>query len=116
MISRRSGQVIRVLDLCTGSGCIGISVKLFCPETEVILSDLSPDALSVAGENARRLNAPVEIIHGDLFENIGGKFDVILSNPPYIPTKDIEELMPEVRDYEPAMALDNFSSASLRAG
>ena len=104
--SRRPGQQIRVLDLCTGSGCIGISVSLLCPETEVILSDLSREALSVARENIRRLHSPAKIIESDLFENIGGKFDVILSNPPYIPTGDIEELMPEVRDYEPVMALD----------
>lgn len=98
---RRSPEPCRVLDLCTGSGCIGVSVKLLCPQAQVVLSDVSEGALAVAGENARRLGAPAELVQGDLFENVQGTFDYILSNPPYIPSKVIDGLMPEVRDHEP---------------
>lgn len=103
---RRSPEPCRVLDLCTGSGCIGVSVKLLCPQAQVVLSDVSEGALAVAGENARRLGAPVKLVQGDLFENVQGTFDYILSNPPYIPSKVIDGLMPEVRDHEPRLALD----------
>ena len=103
---RRRPEPCRVLDLCTGSGCIGVSVKLLCPQAQVVLSDVSEGALAVAGENARRLGAPVELVQGDLFENVQGTFDYILSNPPYIPSKVIDGLMPEVRDHEPRLALD----------
>ena len=103
---RRSSEPCRVLDLCTGSGCIGVSVKLLCPQAQVVLSDVSEGALAVAGENARSLGAPVELVQGDLFENVQGTFDYILSNPPYIPSKVIDGLMPEVRDHEPRLALD----------
>ena len=96
----------RILDLCTGSGCIGISLAIRCPGTKVTLSDVSPDALCVAGENAHRLGADVQIRCGDLFEAVPEKFNLIVSNPPYIPTADIGTLMPEVRDHEPARALD----------
>ena len=103
---QRSPEPCRVLDLCTGSGCIGVSVKLLCPQAQVVLSDVSEGAFAVAGENARRLGAPVELVQGDLFENVQGTFDYILSNPPYIPSKVIDGLMPEVRDHEPRLALD----------
>ena len=103
---RRSPEPCRVLDLCTGSGCIGVSVKLLCPQAQVVLSDVSEGALAVAGENARRLGTPAELVQGDLFENVQGTFDYILSNPPYIPSKVIDGLMPEVRDHEPRLALD----------
>ena len=77
-----------MLDLCTGSGCIGISVKKLCPDTEVTLADISEGALSVA-KNAQNLDANVTLIKGNLFENIEGRFDYILSNPPYIPSEVI---------------------------
>lgn len=96
----------QVLDICTGSGCIGISVKLLCPEAEVTLSDVSEGALDVAKKNAWNLEASVRTIESDLFENIQGSYDYILSNPPYIPSRVIEGLMPEVREFEPRIALD----------
>lgn len=96
----------QVLDICTGSGCIGISVKLLCPEAEVTLSDVSEGALDVAKKNAWNLGASVRTIESDLFENIQGSYDYILSNPPYIPSRVIEGLMPEVREFEPRIALD----------
>lgn len=107
-VKRRFSQEdsVRVLDLCTGSGCIGISIKLLCPEAEVTLADISGDALAVAEHNAGTLGADVALVQGDLFNHIEGKFDYILSNPPYIPTKVIDNLMPEVRMHEPRLALD----------
>ena len=97
---------VKVLDLCTGSGCIGISVAKLCPDAEVTLADISDGALSVAKKNAQNLCADVTLVKGNLFENIKGRFDYILSNPPYIPSKVIEGLMPEVKEYEPRLALD----------
>lgn len=99
-------EACQVLDLCTGSGCIGISVKLLCPKAEVTLSDVSEGALDVAKKNAWNLGASVRTIESDLFENIQGVYDYILSNPPYIPSRVIEGLMPEVREFEPRIALD----------
>ncbi len=99
-------EVPEILDLCTGSGCIGISIKKLCPKAQVTLADLSEDALTVAGYNAEKLSAKVSLVQGDLFENIGRSYDYILSNPPYIPTDMIDTLMPEVKDYEPRLALD----------
>ena len=105
--SQRNGkEAPQVLDLCTGSGCIGISIKKLCPKAVMTLSDVSEGALEVAGRNADALEAEVSLIQSDLFEKIRGKYDYIISNPPYIPTKVIEGLMPEVRDYEPHLALD----------
>ena len=103
---QKNEQKVKVLDLCTGSGCIGISVKKLCQNTKVTLADISEGALAVAKKNAENLNANVTLIRGNLFENIEGRFDYILSNPPYIPSQVIQGLMPEVKDHEPRMALD----------
>ena len=97
---------VKVLDLCTGSGCIGISIKLMRPQAQVTLSDISEEALAVAAGNASDLEADVRLVRSDLFENLTGAYDYILSNPPYIPTEEIDALMPEVRDHEPLLALD----------
>lgn len=99
-------ESVKVLDLCTGSGCIGISVSKICPAAEVTLVDISEGALSVAKKNAESLDTNVTLIKGNLFENIEDRFDYILSNPPYIPSQVIEGLMPEVREHEPRLALD----------
>ena len=95
-----------ILDLCAGSGCIGVSLGSLASCNSVTLADLSQEALVVARQNAEKNHVPVACIQGDLFEHIEGSFDLIVSNPPYIPSADVEELMPEVRDYEPGMALD----------
>lgn len=95
-----------VLDLCTGSGCIGISLGVLGECRSVTLADLSQEALQVAAQNAASNHVAVTLVQGDLFESIEGTFDVIVSNPPYIPTAEMMELMPEVREYEPHMALD----------
>ena len=97
---------MRVLDLCTGSGCIAISLKKLCPGIRAEASDLSKEALEIARENGRRLEAPVLWHQGDLFEKLQGSYDVIVSNPPYIPTAQIETLSEEVRLHEPRLALD----------
>ncbi len=94
-----------VLDIGTGSGAIAITVKKNLPEIKVTASDISDDALSLARENAKNNNTDIEFIKSDLFENIRGKFDCILSNPPYIATKDIEKLEREL-SFEPQNALD----------
>ena len=110
---QKNEQKVKVLDLCTGSGCIGISVKKLCQNTKVTLADISEGALAVAKKNAENLNANVTLIRGNLFENIEGRFDYILSNPPYIPSQVIQGLMPEVKDHEPRMALDGEPDLSL---
>ena len=96
----------QVLDLCCGSGCIGLALAEARPDCHVTLSDLSPDALAVAEKNAQNLNIPAECVLGSLFDSVPGRmFDLVLSNPPYIPDSEKENLQPEVRDYDPALAL-----------
>ncbi len=100
---------MRQLDLCTGSGCVAITMARQRPTAYVLASDLSPDALAVARHNAYRLGAyNVAFAESDLFASIpaGVRFDVITANPPYIATGEIGGLMPDVRDFEPRMALD----------
>ena len=98
----------RILDMCTGSGCIILSLLHYAKECTGTAVDLSEKALAVARENAKKLEKECTFIHSDLFENIQGKYDVIISNPPYIATKEIEALEPEVRIHEPMMALDGM--------
>lgn len=95
-----------VLDMCTGSGCIIVSLMKLRDGLRGTASDVSPQALQVARENARRQGVSVQFTESDLFETIHGTFDLIVSNPPYIPTKTIDGLMPEVREHEPVTALD----------
>ena len=97
---------MRILDLCTGSGCILLSLLARNPQIDGVGTDLSAGALQVACRNRDRLGVQAQLIQGDLFEHVTGSFDVIVSNPPYIPSKEIGGLMPEVRDHEPVMALD----------
>ena len=104
----------RILDMCTGSGCILLSVLHFAARslesTGAALSgtgaDLSEEALAVAAQNAERLGIRAEFIRGDLFENISGRYGMILSNPPYIRSAEIETLQEEVRLHDPREALD----------
>ena len=98
----------KILDLCTGSGCILLSLLYLKKGCQGTGSDLSGKALDVARFNAKNLGIDCELIQGDLFENIKERFDMIVSNPPYIATREIEALMPEVRDHEPRMALDGM--------
>ncbi len=99
-----------ILDLCSGSGCIGISLAKPRPAWSVAFSDLSPDALKVNQKNITELlngERQFELYQGDLFSTIPKekKFDLIVSNPPYIPETDKTSIMPDVLDYEPHLAL-----------
>ncbi len=100
----------RILDLCTGSGAIAIAVAKELEkrkiDVEVVASDISEDALTLARENARANYAIVDFVQSDLLKNVKGRFDIIVSNPPYIPTETIATLQREVRDHEPHLALD----------
>lgn len=95
-----------ILDLCTGSGCIIISLSKLARIKSGTGVDISPKALAVARQNARNLKADVTFIESDMYSRVTGKYDIIISNPPYIPTRDITGLMEEVKDYEPILALD----------
>lgn len=97
---------MKVLDLCTGSGCVLISVLKNASELTGMGSDISKTALLVAKKNAKLHEVDAEWVRSDLFDNITETFDVIMANPPYIPTGEILSLMPEVRDFEPENALD----------
>lgn len=97
---------MKILDMCTGSGCILLSLLKYSNACEGVGVDISADALEVAKENARRLLLAPQLINSNLFENVEGTFDIIVSNPPYIKTDVIENLEPEVKDHEPLIALD----------
>lgn len=97
---------MRILDLCTGSGCILLSLLRYSNDCVGIGADLSKKALKVAEENAGSLGLTAEFVQGDLFEPVTGKFEIIVSNPPYIPSNVIPTLMEEVREHDPLMALD----------
>lgn len=97
---------MKVLDMCTGSGCILISILKNVVDVEGYGCDISKQALNVAKENAKLNNVNAMFEHSDLFESVTDTFDVIVSNPPYIPTEVIGGLMPEVAVYEPMQALD----------
>ena len=97
---------MKVMDMCTGSGCILISILKKCTGVEGIGYDISKQALNVAKENAKLNGVLAEFERSDLFDAVTGTFDVIISNPPYIPTEEIAKLMPEVAQFEPFNALD----------
>ena len=97
---------MRILDLCTGSGCILLSLLRYSNDCVGVGADLSKKALAVAEENAGSLGLTAEFVQGDLFEPVTGKFEIIVSNPPYIPSDVIPTLMEEVREHDPLMALD----------
>lgn len=99
-----------VLDLCTGSGCIGLSIKHFRSDAAVTLTDLSEKALETAQKNALSLDLEVRCLHSDLFEAVTAVYDLIISNPPYIKEKEILTLQADIRDYEPRMALSGGES------
>ncbi len=94
-----------VLDLCTGSGCIAISLAKLGSFQQVDAADISVDALDIAKKNAERAEVQVQFYQGNLFETITKKYDIIVSNPPYISKEMIETLEPEVKKYEPYQAL-----------
>lgn len=97
---------MEVLDMCTGSGCILISLSKFRKGIQGTGADISEEALKVACRNAEKLEADVTFLQSNLFANVEGKYDVIVSNPPYIRTAVIEELKEEVKFHDPFIALD----------
>lgn len=96
----------KILDMCTGSGCIIISLKKLNETAECTGADISKKALEVAQKNAASNEAEVYFIESDMFEKINGKYDIIVSNPPYIRPDLIKTLEPEVREHDPMLALD----------
>lgn len=111
LLARAAGEGARVLDLCAGSGCVGLAVAANVPQCRVVLADVSEGALRVCKQNVRRsgLNAQVVCLLADAMQPPAANFwdfDVIVCNPPYIPTGDIAGLDNSVRDYEPHLALD----------
>jgi release factor glutamine methyltransferase len=95
-------QKVRVLDLGTGSGCIGLTLSLEEQNMDVTISDISEEALKVAAINSKNLGSNAQIILSDLFENIDGTFDIIASNPPYIPDSEVVQ---DIVEKEPSVAL-----------
>ena len=106
-IKKSKKDSFRILDLCTGSGIIAITLKkeIVKKYTEIVASDISEKALSIAIENANNNNANITFIKSDLFDNISGKFDLIISNPPYISYKDKITIKDNVLKYDPHLAL-----------
>ena len=106
LIAIRPMENPEVLDLCAGSGCIGLSLKTLAPQARVTLADVSREALEVARRNMHALGVSAELRHGDLFKAVGrARYDLIASNPPYIPRAELPGLQREVK-YEPRLALD----------
>ena len=103
----RSSGAIDIADVGTGSGCLAVTLARERPASRVLATDISSDALDVARLNARRLGVAsrVELLETDLLNGVEREFDLIVSNPPYVPEHDRAQLQPEVRDYEPSRAL-----------
>ena len=97
---------MRILDLCTGSGCILLSLLHYSNDCEGVGVDISKEALQVAVQNAELLGIRADFLKSDLYEKVTGKFDLLVSNPPYIERAVIPTLMEEVREYDPYIALD----------
>ena len=105
-LKKEPNKKVQVLDVCTGSGCILLSLMKLCGQIEGTGVDISEGALEVARQNGERLKADAVFRKSDLFENVEGAYDIIVSNPPYIRTDVIETLSEEVRLHEPYQALD----------
>ena len=107
-VMRESYDGCRILDICSGSGCILLSLLHYSNDSEGVGLEISPGAIEVAEENAALLGLKNRSIflESDLLHKAEGKFDIIVANPPYIKTSVIKELMPEVREHEPVLALD----------
>jgi release factor glutamine methyltransferase len=100
-------QPLRILDVCTGSGCIVVGLGREFPRASLVASDISEEALEVARRNVARygLTGRVRCVCTDLLAGLPGPFDLIVANPPYVPSIDARTLQPEVREFEPPAAL-----------
>jgi release factor glutamine methyltransferase len=109
IVREQAGKPIRILDIGTGSGCIAIALKKHLPQAEVYAFDIAPGALLLAGENASLNQSPVTFMNWDILNPelqwTGPSFDLIVSNPPYIRLSEQSDMSPNVKDYEPALAL-----------
>lgn len=105
-VKNLDSENVKILDMCTGSGCIAVSLAKFLGVKKIVGADISKKALAIARKNAYKNKVKCEFIESDLFQNIHEEFSIIVSNPPYIRTNEINELMAEVKDYEPVSALD----------
>lgn len=105
ILAENSSTDLKVLDIGTGSGAISVSLKKSCPLWQVTASDLSADALVLAKKNAKLNQVAISFVQSDVFENISGSFDIIVSNPPYISENDKDEVGINVLASEPKMAL-----------
>lgn len=110
--AKGKGQKAIIIDLCTGSGCIAVSIAKEIPDSKVYSTDISEKALAVAKENAKRHSVEdrITFLQGSFLEplkdkGLEGKIDIMLSNPPYVSKKDMEKLQPEIKEYEPPLAL-----------
>ncbi len=104
----------RVVDVGTGSGAIALAIAHERPDARLHATDISPDALALAAENAEANNLSVSFRHGDLLAGLEGPFDLVVSNPPYVEADELEALEPEVREWEPRGALvDDGQTARL---
>jgi len=106
-LSSAQGHIGSIADVCTGSGCLAVALARELGHAQVAATDLSDRAISVARGNAARhdVDGRITFVRADLLDPFDGPFDLIVSNPPYVPEKDRAGLAPEVRDHEPAMAL-----------
>jgi len=109
-LATRHSSLVTALDFGTGTGCIAIALAAKCPDAKITAADISPEALALAKENAARNNVAkrIEFLQSDGFAALskGERFDLIISNPPYIPSAEIATLQPEVRDFDPRAALN----------
>lgn len=105
----KNAAKLRILELCTGSGCISVAAAVNLPNATLVATDISPDALKIASENAaqHKIQDRLEFREGDLFQAVpqDAQFDLIASNPPYIPDSELAGLDADVRDHEPLLAL-----------
>jgi release factor glutamine methyltransferase len=104
---RPDAASVRLCDAGTGSGCVAVALAHERPQAEIVAIDVSAEALGVARRNATRYDAAarIQFLQSDLFGGVAGAFDVVVSNPPYVPERDRSTMQPEVRDFEPGVAL-----------
>jgi release factor glutamine methyltransferase len=105
----------RVVDVGTGTGAIALAIADEHPGAVVVATDISAEALALAGENAKRLGLEIELVETSLLDGVDGPFDLVVSNPPYVRADEIGALQPEVRDWEPRLALVGDSTSELAA-